>query len=475
MGLGFLLLACGLFAAIGIWGARSVRGLEDFFHFRGVGKNVLALVVANITLGNGIAYLFAAGGALGAVILVLPLALVAGYALVGWLVSRWASPALFSGGSLFAAAAREIGRATGSRSMLVPMVVGPLALAYLFVLAYELFASSQIISAFLGGPANGAPPVLVGALLFVGALVYTVAGGAQSVYRSDLVQFAAILAFAGIVLLGAMMAPEVRWVLLPQMPLAMFIITLLALVVNTVATQTFSLLNWYLASNLEATPQIRTAFLGGAVTTSAFFAVIALVGLGVPGPWGTDLAAALTLLLEPLRAYGVVADVAFYLVAFGLLSIVLSSADTLMIAVAMFVLEARQSLRAHQPGDPSEDISATLFTIRAAIGIGFLVMFAFLGWLYYFRANLFYMLLGIAGGAAAYAPLVWALLRASRHRLLLERFTNKRLAIYPVLSLLGLLCAMFLNLRAPEFVALVPVFSVVISSIFSYKLLMRVG
>ncbi|MEA3011706.1 MAG: hypothetical protein QOD42_251 [Sphingomonadales bacterium] len=453
--IGWIVLAAALavFAATALSGRKDAADVESFFHVEGRRRNALSLGIADITLGTGFAYILIASSQFGWAMLALPAGLWVGYRLLAWLFIRAPAEALV-GTRNFLLAVREAAVRDGglrSRWLFDAAVTLPLILVFILFVAYEVFASSQIMAAFIAPDVPMAPAIIGGAIVAVSGL-NSIVGGMQSNFRNDRVLAAGILLLFAIVGFASIFASAPIANVAPSPPLSAVLIVAALGFLAAVATQFYSLLNSYNASNFEKGTEAARVFRQVGSVIAAMLAFLVVVGVERPLALGAGFPAALgeRLAALPIGQTGHVALAALAVV--GMVAVVFSTVDTLLIALAYFI-------RRHLLGRPTDaastenEVLAPTRRLVAVLAFGILPPLAAL---YLADPNLFTLLLTLGGGAAIYAPFVFVTTLALSNTVGLTGLRPAFLLVFPALFIASGVTGVVLMSRDP---AAVPMFT----------------
>jgi hypothetical protein len=398
-----LILCLAVFAGTAMSGRKSATGIGSFFHLDGRARNAIALGIADITLGTGFAYLLTASSQLGWVMLLLPLGLWLGYRGLGLIYARMPNMVMSESGNLLLAVREAAVRSTGEigRRWFDVAVTLPLIAIFLMFLAYEVFASSQIIAAFVAPQSPWAPALIGGAIVAVSGS-NSIAGGAQSNWRNDHVLAAGIILLFAIVALGSAFAPQTAPATSAEMPwTTVAIVTSLAFL-SSVATQFYSLLNNYNGSNFVSGSDAARCFRTVGLVIALLLAGLVAIGSWHPLNLSGGFPAALGARIDSIPASPALHVLISALTVIGMVSVVFSTIDTLILALAYFV---RRHLLDRATVDSSSNVES-LKPTRALVALLSFGIVPPLAILYIANPNLFLLLLTLGGGAAVFAPLL---------------------------------------------------------------------
>ena len=169
--------------------------------------------------------------------------------------------------------------------------------------------------------------------------------------------------------------------------------------VAAVSTQIYSLINWFSVSNFETPAGPRRLLRTNALIVALVLAAITAIG----ATSGIDWSAGLSVSIEAAIASVANGNVALRSVCvIGATCIVLSTSDSLMISLAMFL---HDSVMGHDSRD-DEQSAEKVGRSRRIVLVMFLVAFSALAAMYYGRPSIFFLLLAIGGGASSFTPLI---------------------------------------------------------------------
>ena len=412
-----LLAAAAVFAIIAILAARGIRSPREFFHHERVPANVVSLVVANVTLGTGVAYYFAGVQSHGILMVLVPISVCIGYLLLASTIQNGTGGEV--GQNLLRAAQAHLDRLNAHNPIsLARTFTICLVIVFSLALSYELIASPAIIAPFIVETPSVNAQLVITAYLFLVALMTILFGGVRGVFRTDWIQLVAVIIVV-VMLVWTVSGPPEGPATQPAAQsgsgatensiVKLGLPTLVAVAmacIAAVATQFYSLLNWTTASHVQARDQARI-FRTVGILSGTILLVFVVVGLVAQqrGQGVSELIAAGYKTTGQGTSWS--AWVVCGLVAFGLASIVCSTADSLMIAVTQF---AYDNILGGNSGDRTEN-RRLLRKIRLVVLGAFALGFGGIVMVHQKRLELFTVLLAMASGVATFAPACWLLLK----------------------------------------------------------------
>lgn len=444
--------ALSLFALVALRGASSAKGVHSFFHIDGLRRNVLSLGIADITLGTGFVYILTASSQFGLFMLAMPLGLLIGYLVLARLYTNPMGSKLTHSGNLLLAV-RDWAVESGGlkkRGQFDAMVTIPLIAIYLLFVCFEVFASSQIIAAFIAPTGGVITAAIIGGAIVAVSGLNSIIGGMQSNWRNDNILAMGILLLLFVIIVasvtsvsGAQAAAATSPSVMPWATIA--IVTLLALI-NAAATQIYSLLNAYNASNFERGSDASRSFKRVGIVVAALLGALVLIGTLWPLDLSAGLPSALGQRLNLIPGPSWLISALKMVTIFGMVAVVFSTIDTLMLALAYFV---RRHILDRSTERETDEVS--LKSSRLLVAALFFGVMPPLALLYLINPDLFTFLLTLAGGASIYAPLLIACVIAMhRDTLIAPLLTTKTLALFASLVALAGIFAAFLANTAPQ-------------------------
>ena len=328
---------------------------------------------------------------------------------------------------------------------------------FILIFAYEIFATSQLLSGLVFEEPTQGSQIFISAIIFLASLLYCGFAGVKAVFRTDQIQLIAILLFTGVMVWIAFQPVSSTSQDLVASGLKMdqqTLINVTLAVVATLSTQFYSLINWFTVSNIKEEKQRKSVLRGSAVLIAIILAIFIALGASIPLDWSGGLSSAVTSLFTPVSEQGVMGKLIMIVIILGLTSIVISTVDTLMISLTMYVHDVIFK-RDSKNTDQSKEALAFARTLLLSL---FAVAFIFLAGMYYAKPNIFYLLLAIASGAAIYTPLIIAIGYLANKPQQLSVIGNGILLLYLML----VISAMSINLWASaSYPALVPYISLI--------------
>ncbi len=398
----------GVFALYAFKSYQVIDSPKSFFYKENLPANIISLTAANITLGTGLAYIIQGGQQNGILMLLVPLMVGLGYYLLAMFITRYVASDVLEGTNFIYAINDKISKQTGFTSPFSILVSISLIAMYTLVLAFEIFASSKIITPLLVQGSEVVPQVILSLVIFFTALGYVLFGGIRAVFSTDKLQLIAIVAF----LLTLSYMTFNGFISASSSTVSVFenvlkfdthiVFAVIAACIAAVSTQFYSLLNWGYVSHME---KENRGLLLKRVGIFATLLLIPMVLFGVFYP-AKDGANILTDLMAMFTQGGTASSRFIWIIAglsiLGMTSIVFSTIDSLIIKITMFYYQniSKRDSRSSQK-NPEE-----LKRIRRMVFFVFGTIFLVLGYFNFIQPNIFFLLLAIVSGANIFAPML---------------------------------------------------------------------
>ncbi len=419
------------FLLIAVYTGRNIESVKDYFHRTGDRDWFFSLSAANVTLGTGVVYYLSSSGRFGWLMLLSPLMVLAGYLLFAKLLNDRPNLQTTSSGNFLQWVDEQIGKNQKRSSRIAFYPTLSLVLTFVLILAYEIYASAIIFSQILFDYPTDQATIYIAALLASVTIIYSLWGGVVAVLKTDRIQIIGVLAvigllgFAGLFKTGSISnissipfipsSPDIYW-------------GISAAVCGAIATQFYSLLNWGAVSNFPKGHNPAWTLRATGIFTFVMLSALVLIGLlAGTGEAGVSFR---SIINEPfLQSPNMLT---FVLVA-GMVCIVFSTADSLMIQITMFTFD-------NLLGKNSMDASVSLTDVRnlrlqalLTFGITLSAVIIFIAT----RQDLLYLLFAVAGGVIVYAPFMFLALVMSNKPLSLKALSGAVSIIFFVLFLLA--------------------------------------
>lgn len=454
------------FAAIGFSAMKKEHSARDYFHEESLSKNVVSLIATNITLGTGLVYLVTGAQHNGLIMLMVPIMTWLGYYLLATFLERATDVSARTGKNFLASLNDQISKETEKPSYFAKTISGSLVIVYILVLAFEIFASTKILTPFLFKVPSVSAEIWLSVIIFVITIVYTILGGIKAVFRVDFLQVPLVCLMIPIFLFTAIpdIPAGVTGILTYSLKLNGVVLTAVAIAsINAIATQFYSILNWGAVSHVELKNQQRLLKWVGA-GTGIVLTVFVLVGLLHPVEAGGQVWQAITQNYVMLASQTTIKAYVFCgILLMGMSSILLTTTDAVVITSIMFWYDnvsGGDSKKAEQ--DKSE-----LKRIRAIGAVAFTLCFAVLMTINYWQPDPFYLLLSMAGGVSVFAPMIASAGWLSKHQESLRLFNDK--VVFGFLGLFiiaGVASVIMLTLKS-AFVGYIGISAFLVSSVYS--------
>jgi Na+/proline symporter len=456
------------FAAFGFSASRRQKSAKEYFHDDNLVKNTVSLTATNITLGTGLVYLVTGAQHNGLLMLLVPLAVWLGYYLMSAFLGKATNITTRTGKNYLHSIGEEIALATGKRSPFAPIVSGALVVIFVLVLAFEIFASAKVVAPFLFGSPTVEAEIVLSLAIFSITVIYTLLGGINAVFRVDFLQVPLVIIFLPVFVLTTIpdiLQPSVvASKIVGTLKLDGIVITAVAIaVLNAIATQFYSILNWSAVSHVEVKNQQRLLKYVGAAS-ALIITIFVISGILHPIDAGQQVWQDVAKGFSALSAQSTFQAFLFSaILMLGMASILLTTTDAIVISAIMFWYD-------NVAGGNSTSVEENpkeLRKIRRIGAITFSLCFVLLMIINYWQPDPFYLLLSMAGGVVTFAPMFVTAGILSTKPKALSIFTPKVVYSYFALFLLaGVANTVMLILKSPM-IGYLGVFAFTLSAIFS--------
>ena len=469
--LNFIVLA-GAIVVFTIYALKSYRGIDSpksFFYKEKLSANVISLIAANITLGTGVAYLVQGGRENGILMMFIPLMVCIGYYLLALFVQRYVASDILQGSNFIHAINEKISNHTGSLSSFSVLVTISLIVVYTLILPFEIFASSKIIAPLLAPGDSITLQIVLSLVIFIATLFYVVLGGIEAVFATDKLQLTAIIVFLialVYVAFGALRFSEFDFNSVLETAFKFdkhIILNVVAACIAAISTQFYSLLNWGYISHLEAANHGKMLKSVG-IFSALLLTLIVSLGVFYPAKEGSDIITDLMALFSrDETAPGVLMWIISGFAIFGMISIVFSTVDSLIIKITMFYY---QNIAKRDSRSSIKNLKE-IKLIRRLIFITFGIIFILLGYFNFIQPNVFYLLLAIVAGINIFAPMLATAGFLSCKGASLAVFKPSVVWGYFSLFLITAIISIFIFLTNPTYLGWIGTTAFIVSSIYS--------
>ncbi|WP_040252102.1 SLC5/6 family protein [Psychroserpens mesophilus] len=377
-----------VFLVIGFYYKRSIKDLSQFFYYKETNnkrKLIFSLTAANLTLGTGLVYLAAGGFSNGLIFFLIPLCIFIGYLLL----NKFLKYVKFSSNSNYF---DFIDNEIGDKSKFKFLITLILIVTFLFVLSYEIFASSSILTPLLFDTNDILYQILVAIVLILVSLIYATSSGMKGVIKSDILQLCLILLALLFLIFGNQKIDFTDLDIYSKFKFnGPIILTTILAGINAISTQFYSILNHGVITNAE--PQDRASILKKVgIFSGLILSLFILFGLILPND--ANISDFTVLLKESYSKSSLV------FIGIGFLSIIYSTLDSLLVIISMFTY--KNILNKDIINTNKKDLN----NVKAIISFCFILILFPLGWFFFNKPSLFYLLLGIGSGITVVVPLI---------------------------------------------------------------------
>jgi Na+/proline symporter len=408
---------------------KEIKSPNDFFHDKNMKKNIISLLVANITIGTGFAYLIQGGYQNGVLFLFAPVGVLLGYFGLRYFISKLPNECK-NEKNLIENINYLIESQTGCKSNFKKTLTLSLSIVFCLLLAYEIFVSSQIMAAAIFKTTDVSLQISLSLIIGAIALLYTIIGGYRGVIRSDSLQFIFIIVCTVAIFYYV---GEDRQISLTKNFISQIKINDLTIIVNCLMaflfaflTQFYSLINMGAISHYEEIDKQKNLLKTSGILTTLFLTIIVVMGITFPVSNNGNPDFVQFLASKNNNVFSI-------LLICGFSSIVFSTIDTLILTITMFYYDNILKMNSKEVN------SLNLKSIKIKVTSFFIIVLIILGLFNYIRPNIFYLLIGIGGGVSIFATMIlsagYLIIKNKRFN-----FTNTHVNIYFCLFVLAYLC-----------------------------------
>lgn len=447
------------FLLLAIYSGNGINSIKDYFHRSGDFDWFLSLSAANITLGTGVVYYLSSSGRFGWLMFLSPLMVLVGYLTFAGLLKKRPRLQNDSSGNFLKWIDYQAATITGQtvRSSRLPTL--SLVLTFLLILAFEIYASSTVFAQVLFTAPTSESIILIAFVLGSITMIYTLWGGVVGVLKTDRIQIVGAIAVIALLVAATLdnsyASPTANPITLWQFPTETFW-PITAAVCGALATQFYSLLNWGAVSNFPEGHDASWTLNATGILTWILLSALVFVGLyasnGDAGASFKSLVDASFLSSNRLLALLLVA---------GMVCIVLSTADSLVIQITMFVYD---NLLDKNSMDGTHNPAGVRNLRLLAIG-GFAFVLSVVIVFIQTRQDLLFLLFAVAGGVVVYAPFLFLALWLSDNARALAVLTGRVPALFFLLFVISFGAHIYALVTAPTATAIVVVVSFFISCV----------
>lgn len=384
-----------IFVGVGFYYLRTIKSLKDFFYYRipnNKRKLIISLVAANLTLGTGLVYLAQGGFSYGILFLIVPLSTGIGY----YLLSKFLSYVDYNDDCNYFEFIDNQILEHNNKTVFKKAITIILLVTFVLVLSYEIFASAKILAPLIFNSNELFFQIIISAFIILVALIYTITSGLKGVIMNDILQIVLILAALLFLVFGNQNIDFKSAIsnIHSKLYFDNFVIwiTVFLAAINAITTQFYSILNHGVISNAHKADRNLILKRTG-ISSAILLTIFILFGLILQND---ESIMNFTNLLS--NSYS---KAALVLITIGFLSIIYSTLDSLLIMISMFFHKNILNK------DITDKIDKNgLNNVRAIISFTFIFIFALLAFFFYFKADLFNLLLGIGSGISVVVPLI---------------------------------------------------------------------
>lgn len=335
-----LIASAGVYGAIAYWKFINIKSIKDLFHLEITNGSSnketdgsISLIAANLTLGTGMVYIASLAQQQAIMAFLAPLGVLVGYLLLSRIVTLISMSANAESHNLLDSIKRE----RGGRIFFY-FVSLMIVLTYLILIPFEIFVSSNLLSAMTPSESPEEMPRVFAYSLFFIVVFYSALGGLRGVVATDKLQFAIMSAMMLTVVVGAWALSDATsnsgsLKLLPDSE-ASSVFTLAAVsFITAISTQIYSILNLSMGTNFDTGKQCRV-YRNTGYGLFVMLSLFAATGLATSMLGSSSFGSIDLLLLKFSELDGLISTILVFVVVLGMMAVLISTIDSGIIAIA---------------------------------------------------------------------------------------------------------------------------------------------
>lgn len=332
-----LIASAGIYGAVAYWKSRNINSIKQLFHIESVRDGSLSIVAGNLTLGTGLFYIASLARSQALFALLAPLGVLLGYILLGRIISSLSLEVQGNNHTMMDHLRTGIGGRHFYKFISIIIV-----LTYMILIPFEIYVSSSLFASVLPADQSDDLAIVFAVVLFTVVVLYSATGGLRGVVATDIMQLLVISIMLIIVLGGAYYyaqeAPSTFTIgFLPNGDLLTISVLAASSFVTAVATQMYNIINITVGSSFDSKNQLKLFRLAGWVLFCAFVLFV-VTGLATQG-FGESRLAGIDLLLNEISSNGEAFSLIVFLVVFGMVAVLISTADSGIMAISHMAYE----------------------------------------------------------------------------------------------------------------------------------------
>jgi len=326
-----LIVSAGLYGAIAYWKSRDIKSIRHFFHIDTVRDGSLSIVAGNLTLGTGLFYVASLAQSQALFALVAPLGVFIGYKILGRTVASLSIELEGADHNIL----DSIRTGNGGR-LFYKFVSIIIVLTYIILIPFEIYVSSSLFASVLPASHAADMAIVFAVVLFFVVVGYSTLGGLKGIVATDLIQLGFIAAMILIVFAGSFYFNKGDGFgsigLLPTGSISSIIVVCSVSFITAVATQMYNIINLTVGASFNSSNQVKLYSLASKVLVIALVLFV-LTGLATKGLGQSNLAG-IDILLNRISANGESFSFIIFLVVFGMVAVLISTADSGIMAIS---------------------------------------------------------------------------------------------------------------------------------------------
>jgi Na+/proline symporter len=335
---GALIVSAGLYGAIAYWKSLSINSVHKFFHITSERDGSLSIVAGNLTLGTGLVYIASLAQEQAIFALVAPIGVVVGYLILCRILSYLSITAEGKNHNILDSIRTGPGGWVFYYFISVVTVI-----TFMVIIPFEIWVSSSLFASMLPAEQGSDMSIIFASVIFIIVIIYSAIGGLRGIVATDVIQLCFIGTMLCIIMAGSFFMSADETVtssigLWPKADIMTVVILSLSSFVTAVTTQFYNIINLTVGTSFNSEKQIR---LYKKAAKYLFFALVIFVCTGVfTAKFGKSGLAGIDIFLAKLVSIdATIVMVGVFIVVFGMVAALVSSADSGFIAISQVIYE----------------------------------------------------------------------------------------------------------------------------------------
>lgn len=371
-----LLASLVIYGAVCVRVGRQIETPARFFHVPEQAGGIITLIFGNLALGTGLIYNVNLATQQGLFAFLVPVGVFAGYIWLGHITRELKLRPSSAEKNLLDIIRRSSDADDAKIAFFYKGFQTAQILTYIFLIAFEIYASSRVLSVLVDPEASVQFVFWTGVVLFGVTIAYTAVGGLRGVIRTDWLQGAFIVLMlvilfslalwpkSGGIPFSELVSKEITWLPIAGKDLTTTTVFVFSTLIIAISTQFYSILNIGIGANYSGEEQ-RSVYWKSGIGAGLGISLFILIGLLMPAS-DEEMGAVRTLLQYVGGGTGAWPAIITFLIIIGMVAVLFSTIDTAAITITqVFYDNVLQKNSFSDANDPVE-----VWRIRIMIVVG---------------------------------------------------------------------------------------------------------